>query len=184
MSRLTAMAPASFFSTLPVPSTPSTNIDILCTVCLSMLDRPIELGCGNMVCLLCCTRWLTISDSVDCPCCYSPLQNHTHSPSRVTMAVLGGQLVACTRGCNRTVQAEHYQQHIQSQCQAFFQHSTHSPSRITIQDILDKERDCPTTPAERHVAKHLIKRLMAEGGDDKILQLPTRGQVYMCVNVL
>lgn len=177
------MAPASFFSssTLTVSSIPSThtNIDMLCTICFSMLERPIELGCGNLVCLLCCTRWLTISNGVDCPCCYSPLQDHTHPPSRVTMAVLGNQLVACTRGCNRTVKAEQYQQHIKSQCQAFFQCSTHSPSRTTVRDILDSEEDSPTTPAEKRVARHIIKKLMLERDDGQLLQVPTRGQVHV-----
>lgn len=114
VSTLTTTAPASFF-TRPLPTITPTHIDMLCLICLGMLDRPIELECGNMVCLLCCTQWPTISNSVDCLCCY----DHTHSPSRVTMAVLESQLVECGQGCNRSVRVDQYQQHISSKCGAF-----------------------------------------------------------------
>ena len=93
------------------------------------------------------------------------------------MSILGGQLVECPRGCNRTVKAENYNSHIQSQCQAFFEHSVLSPSRTTIRDLLDRDRESATTPTEKRVAQHLIKRLMAENEEGQLLQLPTRGQV-------
>lgn len=83
--------------------------------------------------------------SSECPCCSMPLLDHTHPPSKVTMSVLGGQLIKCDRGCNWTVRAIDYQQHLQSQCQKFHQHSTLSPSRTTVRDLLEKGRDTPTT---------------------------------------
>lgn len=115
LSRLTDMAPPSFFSTASeIPSTSCTHIDIQCTICAGTLDRPIELGCGNLVCLVCITKYLS-GGSEGCPCCYiHHLQGHTSTPSKVTMAVLGGQLVECMRGCNRTVRADHLHQHLQS----------------------------------------------------------------------
>ncbi len=87
------------------------------------------------------------------------------------MALLGNQLV----DCNRTVKLEQYRSHVQS---AFFERSTHSPSRTTIQDILEKTTG-PTTPAEKEVAQHFVRRLMAENVDGQLLQLPTQGQVLM-----
>ena len=175
------MAPPSFFHPLPhSTSTPNlystTDTTILCTICMGILDQPIELGCGNMVCLQCCSRWLT-GNQMDCPCCQSPLQDHAHSPSRVTMEVLGNQLVACGRGCNRVVKACQYLSHINSQCKASFEHSIYSPSRMTVQQLLEKDGDSPTTVTEKKVAKNIISRLMAETDEHQILQLPTRGQV-------
>lgn len=176
-ANLTAMAPASFFPTLPL-SFPNTHIHT-CTICMDILDQPIELLCGSLVCLLCCNKWLTINRNGECPCCFSPLQDHARSPSRVTMDMLGSQLVECPRGCNRTVKVELYLQHLQSRCQAFFEHSTHSPSRTTIRDILEKDTESLTTQAEKKVAKNIIKRLMTENKDGEMLQLPTGGQVNM-----
>ncbi len=95
------------------------------------------------------------------------------------MDVLGRQLVECHKGCNRTVRAQQYLQHLQSQCQDFFEHSTHSPSRTTIKEILERDMESPTTPAEKEVAKNIIRRLMAESEDSQILHLPTRGQVMI-----
>lgn len=172
------MAPPSFFSTASgIPSTTCTHMDIQCTICVSTLDRPIELGCGNLVCLVCIARYLS-SGSEGCPCCHvCHLQGHISTPSKVTMAILGGQLVECTRGCNRTVRADQFEQHLQSRCQGFYEHSTHSPSRTTIKEILDKDQTTPTTHTEKIVAHNLIKRLMAENEDSTLLQVPTRGQV-------
>ena len=96
------------------------------------------------------------------------------------MSVLGGQLFECDQGCNRTVRAIDYRQHIKSKCQGHFQHSTLSPSRTTVHDLLKKGMDTPTTPTERKVAEHLLKRMMSEkSGKDTplLLQVPTRGQV-------
>ena len=178
VSTLTAMAPPFFILPLPTPTT-HTHPDMMCTICCGMLDRPIELECGNMVCLLCCTRWLSISTSVDCPCCYTPLLDHTHSPSKITMAVLGSQLVVCGQGCRRIVQADQYKQHVHSKCQAFFDCSTDSPSRATLSDVLNSDKDSPATPTERKVAHHLIKKLLSETDDGKMLSVPTLGQVYV-----
>ena len=75
------------------------------------------------------------------------------------------------------VKAGQYFSHSQSQCQVFFHQAVNSPSRATIKDLLEKDKETPTTPVERKVAQHLIKRLMAETDEGQLLQLPTRGQV-------
>lgn len=169
------MAPPSFY-TGSIPSA-HTNRETQCTICQHTLDRPVELGCGNLVCLACITRSL-YSGCEGCPCCHvAQLQEHTTTPSKVTMAVLGGQLVECPKGCNRTVRADQYQQHLSSKCQEFYEHSTYSPSRTTLSDVLGKDTSTPTTHTEKRVAQHLIKRLMAESQDKALLQVPTRGQV-------
>lgn len=170
---IAAMAPPSFLPhSLPLSAIPTTCTHT-CTICMNILDQPIELLCGSLVCL---DKWLTISRKEECPCCFSPLHNHARTPSRVTMDMLGSQLVECPRGCNRTVQLGMYAQHHQSRCQSFFEHSTFSPSRTTISDILDRNTE-PTTQAEQRVARNIIKRLMAESKDSQVLQVPTGGQV-------
>ena len=188
VSRLTGLAPASFFSThtlsTPDPCTSQNTTPILCTICTGILDRPVELGCGTLVCLLCITEWLTVKAEMDaegeveCPCCVTPLAGHANAPSRVTMDVLGGQEVICARSCNRAVKVELYEAHIQSQCRKFFSHSVYSPSRTTLGELLEKDLDRPTTYAEKKVARNIISRMMAEGESSEILQLPTRGQVH------
>lgn len=181
VTRLTALAPASLFPTLPLstttPTMHTTPTSITCNICTDIPDRPIELDCGNIVCLLCITRWLTTSQHIECPCCPSLLPDHAHLPSRITLDVIGSQLVVCSRGCNRAVRAEQYVAHTNSQCQEFFEHSVHSPSRITLRDVLDKKKESPTTPAEKVAATNIISRLMAEGEHGQMLQLPTCGQV-------
>lgn len=172
------MAPDSFFPSEsgPVPSI-HTNTNMLCEVCIDTLDRPIALGCGNLVCLLCCTKWLSTGNQ-ECPCCTSPLNGHTHAPTRLTLAILGSQLVECQKGCNKIVRAEQYLPHLRSKCKEFFEHTSFSPSRTTVRELLEKDKESPVTPTEKRVAGHLVKRLMAES-DGPILQVPTKGQVKM-----
>jgi hypothetical protein len=173
------MAPPSFFPAgPPASSRDNTNTDMACSMCVGTLDRPVELGCGKTICLECSTRWL--ADNSGCPTCKAPLQDHMRPPSQVTMSALSGQLFECDQGCNRTVKAIDYKEHIKSKCQAHFEHSTLSPSRTTVHDLLKKGIDTPTTPTERKVAQHLLKRMMNErsGNDTPLLQVPTRGQVH------
>ena len=177
VSRVTAMAPDPFFPSITELPKP-TNNDILCLLCFNILDRPIELECGSAICLVCCTNWIQISDCIQCPCCYNSLEGHTKTPSQLTLGVIGQQLVECSNGCNRTVKVELYHQHIQSRCQSHYEHSTHSPSRTTVQNILDKQLDCPTTSVERKVAQNLFKQLMAESEDGHTITVPTQGQVH------
>lgn len=92
------------------------------------------------------------------------------------MTILGNQLVNCTKGCNQSVRAKHYQDHLKSKCTAFCEHTILSPSRTTIRDILKRQTDTPTTPVERKVAENLIKRLMAET-KEPVIRVPTQGQV-------
>ena len=165
------MAPDPLFPSLTELPKP-TNNNILCLLCFNILERPIELE------LVCCTNWIQIRDCIQCPCCYNSLKGHTKSPSQLTLGVIGQQLVECSNGCNRTVKVELYHQHIQSHCQSHYENSTHSPSRTTVQNILDKQLDCPTTSVERKVAQNLFKRPMAKSEDGHTITVPTQGQVH------
>ena len=42
---------------------------VLCPLCLEVLDQPIELACSNLVCAICCTKWIERSGTVSCLCC-------------------------------------------------------------------------------------------------------------------
>ena len=101
-----------------------------------------------------------MSDSIQCLCCYSSLESHTKPPSRLTLGVIGQQLVECSMGCNRAVKVGFYQKHLQSQCQSHYEHSIHSPSRTTVLKILDRQVDAPTIGATMHLLEdHTVSRL-------------------------
>ena len=176
-AELTAMAPPPFFSAPPPAIHRQANSEILCPVCMDIVDQPLDLLCGNLVCLHCCVGWVTSSARQDCLCCYNCLLHHARAPSRLTMTMIGSQLVECPRGCNRIVKLEYYQSHVQSKCRSHFEHSILSPSRTTVREILDRD-GVEATPTERMVAQHVVKKIMAEAGKGQMIQLPTRGQVY------
>lgn len=139
-----------------------------------MLERPVELACGNSVCCNCCCEWVTISGNTTCPCCYShPLAvGYIHAPSHVVLSVLQNLLIECDKGCKRNVKAANYQQHVPSRCKEYYEDSA-----VTIKDILSKSADQPTSSEEKKVAENLIKRMMAENEKGSIIKIPTHGQV-------
>lgn len=167
-------------TTLPdyIPFTHTLHIE--CAICKGIPERPLELTCGNIVCLGCYCSSVQSSCTLVCPCCTTAMlsdeaSNHFQSPSTVTMSVLGNLLVNCSKGCNRCVRAVEYQQHMDTQCK---QHFEDSQSHVTAQDI---SSDTPTTPVERRVAVTVIKRIMSENADNGIIKIPTQGRVSFMV---
>ena len=47
--------------------------NLCCPICMVLLDRPVELGCGSIICMGCCRRWIQHHQcsSLVCPCCYN-----------------------------------------------------------------------------------------------------------------
>ena len=181
LSNLKALAPLSYFppgTSSPKYSERDRYPECMCAICMEVLDRPVELKCGNMVCLTCCCTWVETSLRVDCPCCYNhPLHGpNVSAPSKVTMQFLGTLLVDCQEGCNRTVRAGEYSRHVDSGCTTSVQQRILSPSKTTIRQILQKPVDTPTTPAEKRVAENLIRRLMTESSGN-VVKVTTKGMV-------
>lgn len=177
LSNLQATAPQSFFSDGTEPTTPKElKMDITCTICMTLLDRPMELSCGNLVCLICLTKWVNVNNTVSCPCCYSDVHilEHSHTPSKVTMTILGSQLVECSKGCNKIVRVDEFTEHARSGCREHFQYCICSPSRTTLKHILERH-DAPTL-TEQRVASNLLQRMLSEQ-EDGVIQIPTSGQV-------
>ena len=180
---LKSIAPASFFpDEILCPSYDRSSFrlgGIFCTICLGIVERPLQLECDHLVCLTNCCNWLEVSRTSTCPCCYgSNLNpNHARSPGAAITSVLGSLLVNCNRGCNRTVEVKQYYSHCSSQCNDFFKYSTHSPSKTTAAAILQKTSQSPVTATEKMVVGSVLKRMMLEN-DNSVIKVPTQGQVF------
>lgn len=150
-----------------------------CPICTCILDRPLQLACGAVICLECCCKWIQFSPQLSCPCCYSdPLNSSTiQAPSSLLGSLLGSLLVNCTKGCGKHVKVMDYQRHLDGKCKSHY--IVDSPSNITLQEVLSKPATSPATPVEKKAAEHLMRRLIdqsssTESGEVKV---PTRGQV-------
>ena len=51
---------------------------VSCTICLGIMERPLQLKCDHLVCLTCC-NWLEVSHTSTCPCCYGSNHNPNHA---------------------------------------------------------------------------------------------------------
>ena len=48
----------------------STPSSLLCPLCLSVLEQPVQLPCGALVCATCLCKWLGVSRGRSYPYCY------------------------------------------------------------------------------------------------------------------
>lgn len=177
------IAPSYFFSctsSLTYTHSSTCTLDVVhCPVCSSVLERPVELDCGKLVCAECLVRKIQETGELICQWCHLPLlSSHFHAPSSVTMGVLGSLLVKCT-ACVMLVKACNFMAHIESKCTAHREVSgLHSPTKTTLHDVLSKSPDVTLSPSELRVAGNVIKRMTQA---EEFIKIPTgtRGQVLL-----
>ena len=51
---------------------------ILCTICLGIVEKPLQFECDHLVCLT-CYNWLEVSHTSTCPYCYGSNLNPNHA---------------------------------------------------------------------------------------------------------
>lgn len=181
------MAPDSFFppeDPEPQLAESSMGSSLCCLVCTRLLERPLELTCGAIICLRCCQDWIQLHPyrSLGCPCCYSSLESiHIRQPPSLIVSLVKGLLVHCVRRCGKLVYIDHYHKHINGQCKSHYHQLVDSPSKLTIKEVLSRPTTAPATPSERRVAEHLVRKIIDQGSSssstDGIVKVPTRGQV-------
>ncbi len=159
----------------------TTTTEPLCPICTQLLDRPIQLVCGTIICLKCCTSWIQFHHPpLSCPACYVQLDcDHIRPPPPLVLSLVEGVLVYCVRGCGKIVKLGQYQQHLKGACQSHYHQLANSPSKVTISEVLARPSTSPATPAEVKVAEHLVRKIMDQSsGDAKgVFKIPRRGQV-------
>ena len=156
--------------------------DVECPMCLCVLDRPVELHCGPLVCAGCCSQWIQsfCRPATPCPCCYSsdPVSiADIRPPPPVVVKLLGNLLVQCRR-CNNNTRAENYTLHTQSGCDQYI----YVPP-ITIQGMLSHPPKIPVLESERQIAGKIVTRLLHSSPDDT-LTVPTGGKVTCGIPLL
>lgn len=177
LDHISQIVPESF---LPdedkVPLYESESSHLCCPICCTVLDQPVELACGGIICASCCRQWIQMSN-VSCPSCYDHQLNSVSirpSPSLV-LSLLSDLVLHCNR-CGKLVKTNQYTRHLNSNCESFTQPVLNSPSKVTLKDVLTRPVSTPATPMERKVTEHLVRRLLDESTGE-VIKVPTRGQV-------
>ena len=153
---------------------------LCCPICTLLLDRPIQLTCGAIVCLQCCQNWVMHRSSdapLSCPCCYTHefCSSQVRPPPGVIVSLVESLLVRCVRECGRLVKLEEYKKHLEANCRRHYQQCIHSPSKVTLKEVLEKPTTSPATVAEKRVAEHLV-RIIIGITENQVFKVPTRGQ--------
>ncbi len=149
-----------------------------CPVCSHIVDKPIELACGSLVCAGCLCERLRVSQSLLCPCCHSEHLddfNTIHPPSEITLRALGNMEVTCSV-CAKRVHLRNHKAHVDSMCG-----TTHFKSvPLNAADLLSIPEDATLTPLEEKLKSKLIKHSMH---NSHTLEVKTRGQVRTSIIV-
>ena len=77
-----------------LPNSPFTMTDVECLLCLGVLERPIQLSCGQLCCTACLCTWVKHTLTLDplcCPCCplsHTLLEKQLHPAPQVLVKLL------------------------------------------------------------------------------------------------
>ena len=181
MKHIDDTAPESFLpaeeSTPQYESKPLIT-QLSCSICCMVLNQPVELACGSIICASCCCQWIKYSDpqNIPCPSCYDDeLNSFTITPPPPLLLTLLSDLqLHCTK-CGKLVKASEYIRHRDNNCELFSQPVMNSPSKVTLKDVLSKPLSTPATPMERRVTEHLVRRLLDESPEE-VIKVQTHGQ--------
>ena len=123
------------------PSTPISLADIECAVCHSVLERPLQLPCGQLCCTLCLYAWVThtvTADPLSCPCCQRTHSIHESQlfPSPQVLQKLLDTLHVHCRRCLKIVTAGEFHTLSTSRVAANFTYSCMSQRRTQVQFLI------------------------------------------------
>ena len=104
-----------------LPNSPFTMTDVECFLCLGVLERPIQLSCGQLCCTACLCTWVKHTLTLDplcCPCCplsHTLLEKQLHPAPQVLVKLLDVLQVRCRRCRQSAARAQHLE-HLESGC--------------------------------------------------------------------
>ena len=115
-------------------SIPNVSQNLCCPICMVLLDRPVELGCGSIICMGCCRRWIQHHQcsSLVCPCCYNNRfdSKHIRPPPVMVDSLLKEHKLPCGRGCGKVIRLESCKMHVQNKYLSHYE-VTDLPSKVT-----------------------------------------------------
>ena len=167
-----SIAPQSFWPQLKLqymkPNQQSSAIP-LCSICLEVPDKPVELvPCNSVVCCTCLCTHLEITRGLSCLCCYDSHLTQFSTVRAVSSLVhdaIGNVNHQCPI-CNETVVLKNVLHHHETSCK--------SSGTLSIEHILSSPITQPLSTTECQITQSLVKRGTADGG---LLQVGTPRQV-------
>ncbi len=153
-------------------NSPVSPSDVQCPICLLVLDKPVELHCGALVCAECCSRWVRyFEQKVPCPCCHVDTLDTSsiRTPPSVVITLLQGLFVSCS-DCKGITRAENYDSHTQSGCL-----ENTLPPVVSMQEVVSGSPHSPIVQLQsvQEAAGSIVKQLLATSPESNIVTVPT-----------
>ncbi len=155
--------------------------DFQCPVCCNVVDGPVQVSCGALVCGSCLVTCVE-EHCEQCPCCRG---DHSISPDSLrappeVVTKEGSLAVECVRpGCHCVVRLDSLAKHLEENCN----YTPPLQRDATLGEVLSQAADTPATHLEKQVASKIVQRMLSESPDDTAIQLPTGGQVCIVYSV-
>ena len=154
LEHISQIVPESFLTDeAKVPLYDSESPHLCFPICCTVLDQPLELACGSIICAGCCRQWIqhTQMSNVSCPSCYDhQLSSASIRPlPPLILSLLSDLVLPCNR-CGKLVKTNEYTRHLSSNSRPVL----NSPSEVTLKDVLTRPVSTPATQMER---KHLVR---------------------------
>lgn len=174
---------------------PSTDEDVKCPLCHLVLDRPVNLAtCNKLVCLTCCIGHLYRHTDLSCPCCGigHTVDSSTIIPApTVVQKLLQAMELPCER-CQQSVLAGTQQSNNTHSKNInlpnaflvrFSEHTcTDNQYPQSVDEVVATPLDVPLSRQEDRLATSLVRRKIAQGSPNGLVQFKTGGQVIQPIN--
>ena len=151
---------------------------------MCVADRPIQTGCGKLMCYTCVAAHLHTEGPY--PCCGKDHQTADHQTASLSPAgdvvvkIIGTLLLRCS-DCGSTVELGRMREHRESKCAVVV---PPSPSRLTLRQM-SQPADAPPTVVEKKLASSVVRSIMntsahqSSSSSADLVTLPTAGQVTL-----
>ena len=159
---------------------------IICSTCSSIVDEPVALSCGQLVCRHCIVQSsIEQGPDVECPSCKSPLtSDHVEKCADVVLEVIQNVRVHCS-SCKHDFPFKELVCHEEA-CAGHCSSTTHLPRHtaheVTLEVVMQTPLDDPLSPDEQVACTHLIKRAM-QGGNQLVLKTGSQVRYTHCKNI-
>ena len=177
------MEPLSLTRFLPT-TTSFTLADLQGSICLHIVDRPVETLCRKLLCADCISDYVRSTDDVaehkmQCPSCAEShhITSTSFTPaSEVVLKILRALLLHCDKpSCSAVVALRHLKEHLESRCQK--NTSTFFPSKLTVGQLTSRSLQSPPTSAEQKAAAKVMQRMIYTSQATGCIKPMTEGTV-------
>ena len=157
--------------------------DLICPVCLQVLDKPVETTCQHYFCVECLKGLIKSSQGGTCAVCKEKV-GPVKIPTRMALKLIAEQEIICKK-CGQTVHYEHRSSHV---CSNDTEPVAEQPPAMaapvdptqTLQQVLKDAQAGNFSPEVEKICTAYVRSRVKNAPDGKTVLFKTGGKVTLC----